>query len=133
MSKETAKKVETPETKSGKFVPKKIKSVTLPLLKQADDVPYYIAVQTAITKGKEIKQKKGETIMEPAQIMRVVNLETGQECEMIANSVLQSTFEENYPGQKYVGKAFEVIRHAKQQGKRYHTYSVSEIENPLAA
>jgi hypothetical protein len=114
------------------FEVKKVKAVTLPLLKQQDDAPLYILVNSKIEEGKEIKQKKGETVMEPAKIMKVVDLTTGQECEIIANTVLRSTFEENYPDDGFVGKAFEIIRHAKSNGKRYHTYSVTEIENPLA-
>lgn len=123
-----------PGSLAGGFDPSKlavVRNVTLPLLKQTDDQPYYIAIVSGIVQGKAVAQKKGETVMEPAKIMRVVNLQTGQECEMIANSVMQSTFEENYPDQSYVGKAFVVIRHAKQAGKRYHTYTVTEIENPL--
>lgn len=133
----SAKKKETEieNTNSAGFDPAKldvVQNVTLPLLKQEDEKPIYFAVQSKIFQGKEVAQKKGETVMEPADLMRIVDLTDGEEKEIIANSVLKSTLTENYEGESYVGKAFRVIRHAKAQGKRYHTYSIAEIENPLA-
>lgn len=121
---------ETKIDETVKFDPskyKRVKAITLPLLKQKDDVTCYIKIISEISVGKEVKQKKGETVMAPAQIMRVINLETGEEMEMIANAVLKSTFEENYPDKKYVNKCFAVTRHSKAQGKNYNTYSVEEI------
>lgn len=107
-----------------------VKKVTLPLLKQADDHDYYIVVSSPIFQGKEVVQKKGETEMSAANLMRVIDLTDGEEKEMIANTVLVSTLTEEY-GDDYVNRAFK-IRRSKVEGKRYKSYSVVEIENPLA-
>jgi hypothetical protein len=121
-----------PQNKMTDFKPQIVKHVTLPLLKQQDGVEIYFAITSLIEESKQVAQKKGETIMEAANVFKLVNLETGEEMEMIANSVLKSTLEENYPDGEYLNKAFAVTRHAKEKGKRYNTYSVTEIVNPLA-
>lgn len=113
------------------FKPVILKAVTLPLFKQVDDVPMFLALSGAIYTGKDVKQAAGTVKMEPAELVKCVNLETGEEGELIVNAVLKSTLEESYPSEAYVNKAFQITRKAKTNGKRYHTYSVFEIENPL--
>ena len=101
--------------------------ITFPVLKKADDIPIYVKITEPIFTGKEMQTKKGEDEMKPAQIARVVDLETGLVMEMICNAVLESTLNESFPDQGYVGKCFEITQHAKKEGKRYKTYSVWEI------
>ena len=102
--------------------------ITFPVLKKADDIPIYVKITEPIFTGKEMQTKKGEDEMKAAQIARVVDLETGLVMEMICNAVLESTLNESFPEQKYVGKCFEITQHAKKEGKRYRTYSVWEID-----
>lgn len=104
-----------------------VKNVTLPLLKQADDTTVYIQIDSAIYKGKEIKGTGEKAKMEPADLMEVTDLETGEQCEMIANAVLKGNLEESYENESYVGKQFAVTR-MKVEGKRYKNYSIKEIQ-----
>ena len=105
---------------------KVVKNVTLPLLKKEDDTPIYIKSIGAIFKGKQVNGKDAEK-MEPADLMNIINLETGEEMQVICNSVMKSTFNEEYPGDGYIGKCFRVTQ-MKVEGKRYKNYSIAEIE-----
>jgi len=125
----TAAPATTPANPVSGFVPVVVKQVTLPILKKVDDVTAYVAITGKIFTGKQVSGKDAEK-MEPAQLANVVNLETGEECQIICNSVLKSTLEENYENASYVGKAFAITQY-KVAGKRYKNYKISEIENPL--
>jgi hypothetical protein len=107
---------------------KVVKSVTLPILKQADGVPYYVRVTGAIFLGKQLKGEGEEAKQEPAHLMNITNLETGEDMQMIANTVMKSSLEEEYPENGYVGKCFQIERKAAGAGKRYKAYSIQEIE-----
>jgi hypothetical protein len=58
----------------------------------------------------------------------VTNLETGEEMQIIANEVLKSSLEDAYPDASYVGKSFEIVRKPIQKGKKYVTFTITEIE-----
>jgi hypothetical protein len=105
-----------------------VKNVTLPLLKMVDEKEIYVRIETEVFAGKEVVKKKGEEQLAPAELMRVINWETGEEMEIIVNSVLKGTLEEEYVDGSYVGKSFAITRHAKKQGKRYHTFTIKEID-----
>lgn len=111
------------------FSPKIIKKVTMPLLKQQIDVPIFVRVDGAIYVGKELKgDKAGE---KPADIMHVTDLTSGEVMQYLVPSVVKSTLEEEYANEAYVGKCFALTKHNKKEGKRYFTFSIDEIENPL--
>ncbi len=113
------------------FTPKIIRQVTVPLLKFAVDVPLFIRSEGKIYKGKEIKGTKGGVKMEPADLMRVVNLETGEIAEVIVGALFKDTLTEEYPDHAYVGKCFSIVQ-KKIEGKRYKGYVISEIEAPAS-
>lgn len=118
--------------KGGKFA--RTKAVTLPVFKLADDVPVYLTATGEMYEGKEQKPAKaGEKPMEPATILPVVNVETGEVGQIIVGAVLEGILNETYPDGAYVGKSFEIVKHAKKEGKRYNTYSVFEIDPSAAA
>lgn len=119
----------TTKTKA-KFDPENVKivqAVTLPILKKVDDVAIYVTIQTKIILGKEMPAKEGEKQQEAAHLCNVINLETGEEMQMIANAVLKGSLEEKYPDESYVGKSFKILQ-MKVEGKRYKNYSMFEIE-----
>jgi hypothetical protein len=131
----TAKEVATVPFDKSKI--KKLKSVTLPLLKQEDEKEYYVKITSKFYKGKDINGNttadttdtgKADSVKkkEPPYLCRIVNLETGEEMELIANSVMKSNLEEIYPDSGYVGKCFEVVRY-NIQGKQYKGYHITEI------
>lgn len=108
------------------FAFNKTKQVTLPILKKQDDVPVYVKFIGEVFTGKEVKGNSANNAkMEPARIANVINLETGEEMQLIINTVLESILNENYPDQKYVGKCFEIIQYSPS-GKKYKNFRVSE-------
>jgi hypothetical protein len=109
------------------------KHVTLPLLKIEESVPVYIRVTEPIFLAKEIEgtraRKNAEgAVQQPPHLANVTNLETGEEMQIIANEVLKSSLEDAYPDASYVGKSFEIVRKPIQKGKKYVTFTITEIE-----
>lgn len=107
---------------------KKTRAITVPLFKLIEEIPIYIKVTAAMYVGKEVKGTGDKAKMEPAILMHCINLETGEEGQVIVNKVVQENFKEAYPEDSYVGKVFELIKHAKREGKRYNDFSISEGE-----
>lgn len=103
------------------------RNITLPLIKPQIDVPVYIQITGPMFTGKKIDSGKTKD-MEPAEMVNCLNLETGEEAQMIVPSVLKGIFEDEYDSDAYVGLGFSVTKHAKASGKRYHPFSVAELE-----
>lgn len=114
---------------------KVVKAVTLPFLKMVCEQQYFVTIKSEIFKSKGMMDKAGAAKgskaekMEPADVVRVIDLEDPKagEKEMIVNSVLKSTLDENYPANAYVGKSFLLVKHNKTEGKAYHRFTVTEI------
>jgi len=123
MSKNETKATET-AAPAPKF--KVVKNVTLPILKKEDGKEIFVQATGPIYRGKEIKAT-GDKKMEPADLMPVVDLTTGEEMLLIANAVLKGTLEEEYPDNGYVGKSFSILQ-TKVPGKRYKNFTIKEIE-----
>lgn len=102
---------------------KKIKDVTLPFLKLQNETLYYFKFTSPMFKGKKIDDQK-----EAATLAHVVNLETGEKCEIICPTVLQGILRESYQ-EDYVGRCFEVVKH-RDAGQKYSTFSVAEVADP---
>ena len=100
------------------------KNLTLPMLRPVIDKEFYVKVQSAITLSK-VPPKQGEN---PAHVMEVIDLETGEEKIMIANAVIVRAFEEDYEGEAYVGKCFAMTKHAIKGSSKFNPYSITEIE-----
>ena len=129
------------QTTIGSLVFVKVRSVTRPLLKM-DDVggkAIYVTVQSAVKDAKPQSGGKTEApllengqpnpkYMAPPRLLDVLNLETGEEMTIIANKVLETELQETYPGDGYVGKSFEIVKHKSDAGKRYATFGIAEIQ-----
>jgi hypothetical protein len=106
------------------------KNVTLPLSKWKNDAPKFLKLEAPIFLGKQIDDSKknanGET-QQPAHLINCVDLETGEQIQVIVAKVLHSTLDEEYPENGYVGKAFAITQH-RDPGKKYNTFSVQELE-----
>lgn len=114
------------------FTPKVVKHVTLPTLKLAEGTPVYVKILDAIFKGKVQPPKKDEAPKKPPSIFNVVNLEDGEQMQMVAGTVVEREILDNYPKDGYVGKCF-MIEKGKKKGtgdRKYFTYSIAEIEDP---
>lgn len=108
-----------------KFKVKKL--VTLPLWKWKNDQTKYLRFDSAIFEGKELTVKEGRADEKPAHLANVTDLETGEQCQIIIGFVLESTMNDEYPDNAYVGKTFAITQH-RDSGKKYNTYSIAEIE-----
>lgn len=81
---------------------------------------------TAPIKIKMHTDEKGEEKSTP--ILRIIDLETGEDCDMIVPTLLVSELTENYPDDGYVDKKFEVSVSADpKEGKRYKTVQLWEL------
>lgn len=111
-----------------KFEPKVKRNITLPLLKLSIGEPAYIQITSAMFVSKQIEDATGKNAMEPATLVNCINLESDEECQIIVPAVLQSILKEQFAEDSYVGKGFQLIKHPKQSGKRYHNFSVAELD-----
>lgn len=120
-------KAPAPAQQGGKF--KRTRALTLPTLKLVEEVAVNVTA-TGPMHVSTAQQRPGKDgkVMEPATVLPVVNLETGEVTQIILGSVLKDILTETYPKDAYVGKSFEITKHAKATGKRYNTYSVFEID-----
>jgi len=94
----------------------------------------YIKCMSTIYKGKELEEKDpdtGEMKKKPAaNLMKIIDLESGELVEMIVPTLLLSTFCEKLDG-VYEGKCYEIVVSAQPaEGKRYKTVEVYEIADP---
>lgn len=123
----------------GAFDPSRIKRkpVQLPVLRFEDEKERFLRIDTPFTKSsRSVAQaaakedgKRKAPVMDPATICSVTDVTTGEQGTLIVNATLQSTIEEKYPDEGYVGLVFGITRHAKEKGKRYYKFSVFEIES----
>lgn len=111
----------------GKF--KRMRSVTLPTFRLEEEKTIYVTIDSPMAvssfAGKPDKDGKAK---EPATVCTVTNVETGEIGHIIVGAVLKGILNETYAKDAYVGKSFEITKHAKANGKRYNTYSLFEIE-----
>jgi hypothetical protein len=124
-----AKKKSAPaatQAKDSKY--KVLRNVTMPTLKLELEVPAHVKATGEYFTGKAQKPGKDGKAMEPATVLPVINVDTGEVAQLILGAALKSILEETYPAHAYVDRAFRIVKHDKQAGKRYFTYSVDEIE-----
>lgn len=107
---------------------KTLRNVTLPVLVAKIEEPLYVTIKSETRIGKEMKATADGQKKAPATLCTVVNLDTGEVCELIVSAVVKSVFDENYPNGAYVGKSFCLVKHAKKEGKNYFNFSVDEID-----
>lgn len=69
--------------------------------------------------------KEGE---KPADLVRAINLETGEEGDIMVPAVLKSVLEKEFENASYVGCSFSMTKKEKPEGKRYYQYEIDELE-----
>jgi hypothetical protein len=102
------------------------KTVTLPLFKWIPGVEKYLTITSPIFQGKEINEGAGKKKKDPAYLMEVIDLVTGEKGQVITATVLKSTLLEEYPDDAYVGLSF-CIKQRKIPGKDYNGFDIAEI------
>ncbi len=118
------------------FVVKKV--VTVKTLRLAHNVPLFVQISGKF-EDFPIRSNRDpvDGILEPRAV-RVVDLTTGELCEIVFGHTLQSVFDESYPDGSYVEKGFRITRigtrtPAQRKGMRakfQNDYDVAEIELP---
>lgn len=101
--------------------------VVLPLLKWTDNVSKYLKITGPIHVGKEIQEKGATKKKEPAHLMEVIDLETGEAGEVIVATVLRGILTENFPDETYIGRGFRIMQR-KIPGKDYNGFDVDELD-----
>lgn len=106
--------------------------VTVPVWKWEPEQVKFFTINEPIHKSAALRNeaaKKGKDgkEMEPADVAKVTDLQTGNVSVLIFGTVLAGNLRETYPSDGYVGKSFSAVQH-KVEGKRYRTYTVAEIE-----
>jgi len=86
---------------------KKIKAVTRPQLKLTAGIEYHIKFEAPVHQGERLQDDR-----DAAFLANVVNLDTGEEMQIVCPSVFRKELDRTYPGESYVGKcfAFELMR-----------------------
>lgn len=118
------------------FKPTIIKRVTMPTLKLMPNIPAYVKIIDPIFQAKEQKLKEGEKEKDRKKapmLFNVINLETGENMQLVAGAVVQSEITESYPKDSYVNKCFMIVKGKKKDltgGRGYFTYEIAEIEEP---
>lgn len=100
----------------------KHKHVTLPLFKMIPGVERYFLVDGAMFVGKQVDDKK-----EPATLMNVTDLETGEEGQIICPFLLIEALNADYPDNAYVGKMF-AISLTRVPEKKYNLVNLTELK-----
>lgn len=121
-----AEKAAAAEPKAIEF--ETVRVVNRQLLKFEKDVPRHVMFEGKMHLGKEMKAKEGEKKKEPATLADVVNLETGEQVQIIISAVVKSVLEEEYPKDAYLGKCFTITKRGKAPGKSYEQYTVIEVK-----
>ena len=107
---------------------KRTKAITLPTLKMKIGDPIYVTILEVNRKEnkKEKDPETGENKIVP--VAKVTNLSDGENYELVCGAALIAQIEENYTKDELSGKSFEITKHDKKTGKRYHTYTIYEID-----
>jgi len=102
----------------------RIKSIALPTLSFKDrEIAYIKILAKAVTPDADQKEESGKG---NATVMKVIDLQTGEEVRLICPSVLTGILHEE--GENYVGKCYEVYASSQvKPGKRYKEVEVYEV------
>lgn len=103
--------------------------VSVPVLKQRDGETIFVRFDGPVYQGEELKNSRGAgPKMAPARLAKVFNYASKMANVIIVNTVLEGELVKNYPENKYVGKSFAITMNAAEEGRRYKTFSLFEIE-----
>lgn len=109
---------------------KRVKNLTLDVLKFVEGEARHVKITAAMHIGKEQKADTDGKKREPAVLANCINLDDGAECQIIVSAVVKSTLNDEYPNDGYVGRCFAITKKSRVQGKQYFPYGVEEIEDP---
>ena len=64
----------------------------------------------------------------PANVATVTDMETGEPFIFLVPAVVQANLEQNYTGEAYVDKIFQIKHLGKDPAKRYVNFGIAEVE-----
>jgi hypothetical protein len=102
----------------------RVRAVTLSVLKLEKGVPRFLFFVGPMYEGKKIDDKK-----EAATLIHSIDMETGEEGVIIVPTVLKKELHENYPGDTYAQRGFEVVI-TRDMEKKYNHVSINEVTVP---
>lgn len=114
---------------------KKLRKVTLPVLKLPKDDERFLFIVGPMHIGKTTQNASGDAKddgkkkMEPAMVAHALDMSTGEEGIIICPAVLQNELNSNYPGETYVDRGFSIAL-TRVPEKRYNIVQLSEVEVP---
>lgn len=104
------------------------RQITLPLLKHKDGETVYITVVSEIYSGKQIKPKEGDQQQKPADLVKIIDLQSGLPHVFIVPAVLKDAFIMDYDeSNTYVGKSFAIMKMPREEGKRHKNLQIVEL------
>lgn len=115
-----------------------VKVLTLPLLKLRAGLTIFIKPTEKMFQAKPQKNVKADSEdanKKPPTLMHCIDLQTGEQVQIIPGSILADIFNDDYPNDTYVGRGFKIVVGEQKAvqgggGKRYNQYTVSEIKLP---
>ena len=115
-----------------KYTKKKL--LTRPVISmKSEGAECFIKIQSPFHEGKMREDDKAgdDKRKKSTLVLDVVNLETGEEAQLVAATMLVSTLTEEYPDDSYVGLCFHLVNTGKKEGaggQRYNKMLIEEIE-----
>jgi len=109
-------------------------AITLPIYSFKKRETGYIKCVSELYKGRELEEfdkEEGKMVKKPAaDLMKIIDLETGELMEFIVPKLIMATFEEKLEGM-YLGNCYELFVSEKiPEGKRYKLVKVFQIDEP---
>ena len=104
--------------------------LTKTLFKQEKDQQYFFLITSPILQGKKMtwdKMTEADNKREPAYLCDVIDLETGEEGQIICSHIQRTTLQTEYPNDGYIGRAF-AMETSRDPKKDYNHCNVIEIE-----
>lgn len=137
MATKPAAKVSTSTFDPSKVVVKR--QLITPTLKLDPGVQIFVKVTGKMFVGKASTKKDDDgQVRKPATILPVICLHAGENhehngeaCQVVANKVLISTLNEEFPKDGYVGKSFRITKAMEKTsgaGGEYYKFTIAEID-----
>lgn len=116
----------------GKY--KRLAVVSGSQIKTHDNVPVYVKIVAPIERQPRLNKDKSPKLDDDGNpsfinVVKVVDLETGEVGSMVAGNVLADRLTTYQGGnERYVGLCFEITKLPKMDGKKWKDYRIHEIE-----
>ena len=108
--------------------------VTRQLIKIVAGTEYFFRAESAIydapeeSGGRKPRAGSAAEAQKPPKLLNVIELTTKTVGVVVVPHVLNEELTRFFPDNGYVGKDFYIIKHAMEEGKKYSTFTIQEIE-----